>query len=110
MTQQIDNTVFLDAIKKMIDLYSVTYIVVKTKYTTHHIEKLLASCKDRGTIKWIAETSGFDDDDVESQNSHVDRNDCFPRFYFLKTSFLHEFREWLLIRDLQITDVQAPKI
>jgi hypothetical protein len=116
----VDIETALDALKIMMDTYSVRYIVVSTTYTKHHIERLMGSCRDRGTWKWIAETHHedplFKNDEHAAQcvkekyTSNIDRCDLFPRLYFLKTSFINEFREWLKARNLQITDIEAPKI
>ena len=89
------------------------YIVVETKYTTHHIERMFY--KDRGKIKWIAETNrdafkAMDEDDAEAHRSHIDGGDLFPRLYFLGTSFLMEFSEWCKARDLFITNIKKGEI
>jgi hypothetical protein len=88
------------------------YIVVKTKFTTHHIER--TTYTDRGKIKWIAETDidAFDamSCDEEARQSHIDGGDLFPRLYFHKDSFLKEFFTWLKIRGLTITDITTPQI
>lgn len=88
------------------------YIVVKTQFTEHHIER--TNYTDRGKIKWFAETrlEAFDamKDNEEARRSHVDGADLFPRLYFNKDSFLKEFFTWLKIRGLIITDITTPKI
>lgn len=88
------------------------YIVVKTKFTEHHIER--TTYTDRGKIKWIAETrmEAFDAmrDNEEARTSHIDGGDLFPRLYFHKDSFLKEFFTWLKIRGLTITDITKPPI
>jgi len=87
------------------------YIVVKTKFTIHHIER--TNYTDRGKIKWIGETEfhAFKemDHDEEARLSHIDGCDLFPRLYFHKDSFLKEFFTWLNIRGLTITDITTPK-
>jgi hypothetical protein len=92
----------------------VPYIVVKTKYTTNHIEKLMPTCSDRGRWKWIAETNydAFDKmrDDEEAQNSHIDGADCFPRFYFRDESLVTELFAWIMRRDLTIIQMETPPI
>jgi hypothetical protein len=107
--------VFEKEAQVLIDLlnnFNVCYIVVKTKFTTHHIEKLLASCKDRGTIKWIAETEtdAWEHMSVneEARRSHIDGGDIFPRLYFLPTNFVSEFLMWCKVRNLAIQDISAP--
>lgn len=90
------------------------YIVVKTKYTTHHLEKLLGSGNDRGTLKWMAETSindyekGLENKDKEVYSSHIDGADLFPRLYFLTTNFCSEFQCWLSTRNLSIIEIKVP--
>lgn len=104
----------LEALKHMMGLYSVSYIVIKTKFTVHHLEKLSRSVKDRGRWKWIGETSSlaFSEplQDEEVYRSNIDGGDLFPRLYFLDSSFINEFREWLNMRNLEITALEAPKI
>jgi hypothetical protein len=104
----------IDLLRAMMKTYSIHYIVIHTKFTTHHLEKLMPTCHDRGKWKWIAETKpeAFEemDNNEESRKSHVDRNDLFPRLYFLGESFINEFREWLKYRNLEITEIEAPKI
>src|SRR5580698_8832537 len=88
------------------------YIVVKTKFTIHHIER--TNYTDRGKIKWIGETKmeAFDAmrDNEEARKSHIDGGDLFPRLYFHKDSFLKEFFTWLKIRGLIITDITTPEV
>jgi hypothetical protein len=88
------------------------YIVIKTKFTTHHIER--TNYTDRGKIKWFAETNIEAcyalDNYEEARMSHVDSGDLFPRLYFHADSFLKEFFTWLKIRGLTITDITTPKI
>lgn len=104
----------LEALKIMMETYSVRYIVISTKFTKHHLEKLMGSCSDRGKWKWIGETNyeAFEvmDKDEEARKSHIDHGDMFPRFYFLKSSFIAEFNEWLKARGLVVTDITAPPI
>ncbi len=104
----------LEALKVMMNLYSVRYITIDTKFTKHHLEKVAGTNSDRGRWKWIGETKmeAFEEmaKDKEAQKSHIDGGDMFPRFYFLNTSFINEFREWLKARDLKITDMEAPQL
>lgn len=90
------------------------YVVARTKYTIHHIEKLTASCKDRGRFKWLAETDmkAWDENikDDEIRRSHIDSCDYFPRVYFSLDCFLVEFSAWLQMRNLEITDIKVPKL
>lgn len=89
------------------------YIVVESKFTKHHIEKLMGSCKDRGRWKWIAETNmeAFDTkvDKEEAQRSHIDGGDLFPRVFFKDESLITELFAWFAARDLQVTDITTPK-
>jgi hypothetical protein len=104
----------IEILRAMMETYSTYYIVIKTKFTTHHLEKLMPTCKDRGKWKWIAETNheAFEEmgRDGEARLSHVDGGDLFPRLYFLRDSFINEFNEWLKCRNLAVTDIEAPKI
>lgn len=88
------------------------YIVVETKYTINHIERTLY--KDRGRIKWIADTKyeAYDvmDNDEEAKRSHIDRHDLFPRLYFSAECFLKEFDLWLSARNLDITECREGSI
>lgn len=88
-------------------------VVIKTKATVHYIEKLPPSCKDRGKIKWWAETTFIDidtgSDYDEAQRSHIDQGDLFPRVYFHTDTFLKEFLTWLTIRKLEIISVGEMK-
>lgn len=92
----------------------VKYFVIKTKYTTNHIEKLMVSCKDRGCIKWIAETNlaaydnGIIEKDAEAYRSHIDGADLFPRLYFNPQAFCIEFRAWFEIRKLTHEETCLP--
>ena len=65
------------------------YIVVKTQFTEHHIER--TNYTDRGKIKWFAETrlEAFDamKDNEEARRSHVDGADLFPHFTSTKIAF-----------------------
>lgn len=105
-----------DIFRNMLDTYSIRYIVVETKYTRHHIEKLLTSCRDRGSFKWIAENKNEYWEAVEKRKggevdtSAIDGQDCFPRFLFLPSSMVNELFTWLHVRILKVTDVKAPKI
>jgi hypothetical protein len=110
-----ENCQALEVCAHLMKTHTVSYIVIKTKYTTHHLEKLMASQRDRGRWGWIAETnheafmemkSGRNE---EARKSHIDGGDLFPRLYFLPASFLNEFREWLDVRGLRITNIEAPK-
>lgn len=89
-----------------------TYIVIETEYTIHHIER--TNYQDRGKIKWIGETKSeaFKAMDTceEARRSHIDGGDLFPRLYFLGTSFLMEFEEWLKARNLNITNIKEGQI
>ncbi len=110
----VSNEVKFDLIRAMMKTYSIHYIVIHTKFTTHHLEKLMPTCKDRGAWKWIGETKHEAFDEMgrggEAGLSHIDRGDMFPRLYFLTDSFINEFREWLKCRELEITEIEAPKI
>lgn len=90
------------------------YITIETKYTMHHLEKLMPTVRDRGRWKWIGETKvdAFNvmDKDDEAVRSHIDGHDLFPRLYFLDNSLIQEFKAWLNVRQLTITDVKVPKI
>lgn len=48
--------IFHEEILKVLLKKQKIYIIVKTLFTIHHIEKLLGSVRDRGRWKWIAET------------------------------------------------------
>lgn len=100
-----------DVIRTMMHSYSVGYITIETQCTIHHLERLMPTCRDRGRWKWLAETKAdiFDSDNEEWQRSNIDHADCFPRLYFKEDSFLNEFREWLRVREIEITDIKAPK-
>lgn len=104
----------LDALKIMMETYSVRYIVISTKFTKHHLEKVAGTNSDRGKWKWIGETNmeAFEamKNNDEARRSHIDGGDMFPRFYFLKSSFIAEFNEWLKARNLVVTDIEAPQI
>lgn len=101
----------LDIVRDILSL-NFRYVVIKTKYTTHHIEK--TTYRDRGRIKWIAETNpdAFDymNDCKEAQQSHIDGGDLFPRLYFLPTSFQDEFDAWLAARGLKIVSMEHGEI
>lgn len=90
-----------------------SYIIVKTKFTKHHIERLSSSQRDRGKWKWIAETTneGLDRGNrtEEARRSHIDSGDCFPRFYFLDQSLREELRAWCVLRDVEVIDIKAPR-
>jgi hypothetical protein len=90
------------------------YIVIKTKFTTHHIERLSSSVKDRGNWKWIAESEclnvPYGEDLEEFYRSHIDGSDLFPRYYFLDESLIKEFFAWIHARKLTILDISTPKI
>jgi len=90
------------------------YIVIDTKYTRLHIERLMGSCSDRGRWKWIAETKtdAYEEHplSVEASRSHIDGGDMFPRLYFLDDSLCNEIFSWLHKRNLEIIDVRVPKI
>lgn len=104
--------IFHEEILKVLLKKQKIYIIVKTLFTIHHIEKLLGSVRDRGRWKWIAETDmkAFDKKDIpESNRSHIDGGDLFPRLYFNDDCFLKEFFSWLKVRDLKITDITVPK-
>lgn len=108
-----ENVQALEVCAHLMKTHTVMYIVIKTKYTVHHIERLMASCRGRGRWKWFAETN-IDEYERgsrgEAASSHIDGADLFPRQYFLQGSFINEFREWLNMRNLKITNIEAPKI
>lgn len=90
------------------------YIVIETKYTMLHIERLMGSCSDRGRWKWIGETKidAYEERPIweEASRSHIDGGDMFPRLYFLDDSLCNEIFAWLHKRNLEIIDVRMPKI
>ncbi len=106
-----------EILNSMLDNCHINYIVVETKYTKHHIEKLMLTNKDRGCFKWIAETKFHDysnitdeEDIKEAERSHIDSEDCFPRYMFLANSMFNELFAWLKARNLKIIDIKSPKI
>ncbi len=101
--------------KELLQTHSVFYITVETKYTMHHIERLMGTVRDRGRWKWIAETKAEAFDaiemiDEEARRSHIDEADLFPRYLFLDTSMHDELFAWLAIRALPIVNIKAPKL
>lgn len=91
------------------------YIVIDTKFTKLHIERLMGSVRDRGRWKWIAETNldAYDAmaaKEEEARRSHVDNNDLFPRLFFNDECLIQEVFSWLKVRDLTVTDITTPKI
>jgi hypothetical protein len=90
------------------------YIVITTKYTIHHIEKLSPSCKDRGKWKWIAEPiqpNQYENQqiDEEARLSHIDQSDLFPRLFFNDFCIMSEILSFLSTRGLNIIDIKCPK-
>ncbi len=114
MREEVDQVVYYAVLKSLMAAFSARYIVVKTKYTTHHIERLMPTCKDRGKWKWIAETNTEAYREMEKNDearlSHIDRADLFPRLYFRDDSLMNEISHWMQIRNLIIIDIEAPKI
>ncbi len=86
------------------------WLQVNTKHTLHIIEPIHFFCPKRGKIKWTATSQLIDSDGEEIKRSLIDEQDLFPRYYFLKSSFLLEFLEWLDMRQLDITEVKEFKI
>jgi hypothetical protein len=89
------------------------YIVINTKFTINHIEKLSGSVRDRGRWKWISENNLDYYKSLtipEAQRSHIDNGDLFPRLYFNNECLVTEFFSWLSVRELTITDITTPKI
>ncbi len=84
----------------------VNYMVVESKYITHHIERLKGTCNDRGSVKWIAESNKRYWEDVDaipdSRLSHIDESDCFPRFYFKTENFIDELEQFNTIRKQEL--------
>ena len=87
-------------------------IVIETKFTIHYIER--TNYKDRGKIKWFAESKPeywkCVDTDESARTSHVDGQDFFPRLYFTPEAFMFEFQAWLDARGLDITEVRHLQI
>lgn len=110
----LNNHVHAQVLNRLLSSYSVAYITVETKYTIHHIEKLMGSIKDRGKWKWIAEIKSEYWDNVdkckEAQRSHIDHQDMFPRFMFLTESMVNELIAFCEVRMLDITEIKTPKI
>lgn len=113
MSEEINAEIYY-VLKELLSTFSARYIVIKTKYTTHHIERLMPTCKDRGRWKWIAETDMEAFEEMEKNDearlSHIDRADLFPRLYFRDDSLINEVWDWLRMRNLTIIDIKAPKI
>lgn len=106
------NKEFLDIFKVLIES-SAYWIVIETEYTISYIEKLSRSCKDRGSLKWIAETKKeayLTKSNENAMRSHIDFADGFPRYYFLVESFINEFMMWTTIRNIPIISVYVPKL
>lgn len=93
---------------------AIFYIVVETKFTVNHFERLMKTCADRGRWKWIAEmkNDAWEKRKLfrEADRSQVDQNDFFPRFYFRDESLSSEFFSWIDARALNIVDIRTPKI
>jgi hypothetical protein len=107
-----ENCQGLEVCAHLMNTHTIFYIVIKTQYTTHHIERLNASCRDRGRWKWHGEINhdAYERGSRgEVDRSHIDGADLFPRIYFLRDSLINELREWLDIRGLKITNIEAPK-
>jgi hypothetical protein len=85
---------------------TIKYMVVDTKYITHHVEKLLPTCRDRGSVKWIAESNMRYWQEVdtvpESRLSHIDGGDMFPRLYFGEENFCDELKRFNKIRGQEL--------
>ena len=100
-------------LKAILSRQVAAYIVVETKYTTHHIERLMPTAKDRGRYKWIAEMKVEAWDDAErsdeARRSHIDAGDLFPRLYFLDDSLCNELFMWLKMRDLEVINITTPR-
>lgn len=90
----------------------IVYLIVETDFIQNHIEKVPRSNRDRGTVKWIAETRFEAYEAMKgnkmAQKCHVDGGDCFPRFYFHPESFLNELAAFLSIRDQEIRKITVP--
>jgi len=102
----------LDNFLCLIEAMDINYIVIETDYTVNHFEIVLASCRDRGCFKWIAETkkSAYIDGmkDERARLAHIDYSDCFPRFYFYADSLINEFSRWCAIRKQDIQLIKVP--
>lgn len=102
----------LGNLKYLVEGFDVYYIIVETDYTINHFEMVLASCRDRGCFKWIAETKkcayidGIKDE--RARLAHIDYSDCFPRFYFYSESLINEFSRWCVIRKQDIQLIKVP--
>lgn len=104
-----------DVFRAMLDTYSINYIVVKTKFTEHHIERLSAVDKAYGRFKWtvqvdIPEPIFSMQSETEAIRSTVENKDCFPRLFYHADSVSNELFSWIRARDLTITDIRAPKV
>ncbi len=96
----------------LMQFVEILYIVVETDFIQNHIEKVPRSNRDRGTVKWIAETknAAFEsmDDDEDARKCHIDNADCFPRFYYHPESFLNELAAFLSVRNQEIRKILVP--
>jgi hypothetical protein len=109
-----NENMYKEVLKKLLTSQAFYYITVETKYTIHHIERLMGSCKDRGRYKWIAEMKvdcwkSMSKDD-EAKRCHIDGGDCFPRLFFTADSMCNELFAWLQMRSLEVTTIESPKI
>lgn len=110
-----NNDLQMDVVLELMRKSLAIYVTIETKFTIHHLEKLMPTVRERGRWKWIAETKvsafeAMDKNNDEAVRSHIDGADLFPRLYFLDNSFIQEFKAWLNVRQLTITDVKVPKI
>lgn len=85
----------------------IKYFIIETKFTTHHIERYGIFKSDRGDFKWLAESSYREKSD-ESNRSHIDPADNFPKYYFLSQCFRDEFIAWCMRRSLTIEQISIP--
>jgi|GEM_PF-3013186 hypothetical protein len=96
----------------LLGCYDAYYIVVETDFTINHFEKLLASCSDRGSFKWIAETKVCAYEAASTCESarlaHIDECDYFPRAYFFADSLLKEFEMWRRKRKQDFQKITVP--
>jgi hypothetical protein len=102
----------LDGFLRLIGAMDVKYLVVETDYTTNHFEKLLGSCSDRGSFKWIAETNmtAYEENmqDPRAHKAKINGSDLFPRLYFYADCLVKEFRRWCAIRQQDIQKITVP--
>src|SRR5580693_7995086 len=83
-----------------------SYIVLETKYTIHHVVRLVPSYKNNGKWKWSTETKPIMfnkiKEDDEAIRSYIDHNSGFPRYFFNIECLLKELESWLSERELEL--------